>query len=124
VQNIFSSFANDDAELCTISLESAVADVNDRVEGGEIGSPFSIGMCILVYAIYSIYSICSIYSILVLKHLTLYTYTHINNAPYTIYHIPSIGDFGFFAEQQFAAQLEYLRSRMKGILKRSPRVSQ
>lgn len=43
VQNLFTSFNTDDAELASISLRSSLADVNALVEGGEFGTPFSIG---------------------------------------------------------------------------------
>jgi hypothetical protein len=43
VQNLFESYKNDDAELATISLQSTLADINDRVVGGDFGAPYSIG---------------------------------------------------------------------------------
>jgi hypothetical protein len=40
---MFDSFKNDDEELCTYALESCLADVQDRVQDGVTGAPFSIG---------------------------------------------------------------------------------
>lgn len=43
VQNIFTAFANDDDELAAIALKSSLADTGVAVEGGQFGTPFSIG---------------------------------------------------------------------------------
>lgn len=43
VQNLFEAFKTDDAELAAIALQSSIADVNDRVIGGNFGCPYSIG---------------------------------------------------------------------------------
>ena len=42
-QLLLQSFEKDDAELAATSLKSDLADVKDKVEGGEHGAPFSIG---------------------------------------------------------------------------------
>ena len=42
-KQILDSFVNDDVELLEIALQSTLADVHDKVIGGEFGTPLSIG---------------------------------------------------------------------------------
>lgn len=42
-QYLLAALTNDDAELAEIALQSSLADVTERVEGGRNGSAYSIG---------------------------------------------------------------------------------
>eukprot|EP00981_Chlorochromonas_danica_P010169 scaffold3051_cov167-Ochromonas_danica.AAC.28 len=42
-ENLFISFDNDDTELAAIALKSSLTDIHAVVEGGEYGTPFSLG---------------------------------------------------------------------------------
>jgi hypothetical protein len=43
VKHVFESFRKDDEELFQTAMKSSLADINDKVIGGEYGTPYSIG---------------------------------------------------------------------------------